>query len=167
MLWFLKRVGAGFFVKIFRGVAGPILEHFQHKDRQVSVRQGTSAAALVSASQADVEHRRLAMQERASNPFLMGIYVMIIIGPALYWFLFWMDTIFAGQVWTLHLEIWGWTLIEWEIMNWVTWDLPRAPKRLEEYGKQILMTFIGGGSAVVGMVGAAKALNKAGIFRGK
>lgn len=161
-MWLLAKLfsaaGAGFIVKLFRGIAGPILQHYQAKDKQTTDRQGIWAKALVGAAHADVENRKTAAAERASNPILMGIYIMIMFPPALYWFLFWMDTIFSGQTWT----IFGWT-----IMDWATWNLPSAPKRLEAMGQEVLIVFIGGTSAVYGVVKGAKVLGAAGIFKGK
>jgi hypothetical protein len=156
--WLLKKFTASAFVSIFRGVAGPILEHYQHKDRQVTARQGTWAAALVSAAQADVEHHAIAAKERATNPWMMFLSFMIIFPPALYSFMFWMDTIFAHQTWSLF----GWTL--WD---WTTYELEKAPDRLEQMGNQILLVTIGGGSAVMGVTKGAKILSNAGVFKGK
>lgn len=148
------------FLKVFRGVAGPILEHYKSQDIQVTKRQGIWASTLVSAAQADVENRKLAQAERAQHPILMAIYVMIVLPPALYWFLFWMDTIFAESAWSIPF-------LGWTIMDWSTWDLPRAPDRLEEMGRDILAIFLGGGSAVYGITKSAKILRASKIFEGK
>jgi len=147
------------FLKVFKGVAGPILDHYKSKDIQVTKRQGIWASTLVSAAQADVENRRLAQAERSQHPVLMAIYVMIVFPPALYWFLFWLDTIFANDVWTFF----GF----FTIMDWTTWELTRAPDRLEEMGRDILAIFLGGGSAVYGITKGAKILRASKIFEGK
>jgi len=86
--------------------------------------------------------------------------VMIVLPPALYWCLFWLDTIFADVAWTV--PVLGWT-----IMDWATWDLPRAPDRLEQMGRDILAIFLGGGSAVYGLTKSAKILRASKIFEGK
>jgi len=133
---------ANIFVKVFRGVAQPILDHYKSKDVAISARQGTWAGALVTAAQADVENRKTAVAERAGSPIIMSMYVILVVMPLLYYTLFWADTIFQFE-----------------------WDLPRAPARLEEFGQYILITFLGGGSAVFGIVKGAKVLANAGMFR--
>lgn len=153
-------IGASAIVKIFRGIAGPILEHYQHKDRQETERMGIWSNALVRASEADVDLRRIAAQERANNPALMVIYVLILIGPVTYYLLFWMDTIFADQRWAINLY-----LFEIPIWDWTTFEVARAPERLEEMGKWIIGIFLGAGTASAGVVKGAKILRAAKMFR--
>lgn len=130
-------------VKVFRGISGPIFDHFKNKSVQETNRQGIWANALSRAAEADVEHRRLAQQERAANPIVMFLFLNIIGWPTLYWSLFWADTIFQ-----------------------FAWDLPRAPERLEEYGKQVIQWGFGFGATSYGIIRSAKALKGAGIFKG-
>lgn len=160
ILKWLAGAGAGVIVKLFRGIAGPILEHYQAKDVQVTARQGIWANALVGAAMADVENRRIAAEERGKHPILMALYVGVIAPVVFYWMLFWLDTIFAGQIWRVP-----W--LGWTVMDWVSWDLPRAPQRLEEMGKEVLVVFLGGGSAVYGVTKAANIMKGSGLFRGK
>jgi hypothetical protein len=135
-------VGANIFLKVFSGISKPILDYYKDKDTAETIRQGTWAKALVTAAQADVENRKTAQAERASSPIIMMMYVALVVMPLMYYTLFWADTIFQFE-----------------------WDLPRAPQRLEEFGQYILITFLGGGSAVFGIVKGAKVLANAGIFR--
>lgn len=153
----LGTLASGFF-KIIPGLAQKYLDHKQNQAVQGTQRQGIWAGALVSAAHADVENRRIAAAERSGNRILMGLYIMTLAGPVFYWFMFWMDTIFAGQVWSL----WG-----WEIMNWATWDLPRAPDRLEEYGKEVIANGLFGTAAIYGVTKAAKILQATGLLNGK
>ena len=140
------------------GLAKSYLDHRKNESVQQTARQGTWAGALTNAAEADVEHRRIAAQERANSPWLMALYVNIILWPSLYYTMFWADTIFAGQVWTLF----GWTIFDWE-----AYELKAAPARLEEMGRWVIGLFIGGNTAVVGVVKGARALQAAGIFRGR
>lgn len=158
----LAWLGSNTFLKVFRGIAGPILDHYKSKDIQVTQRQGLWAGALINAAQADVKNRELAQAERANNPWMMFVYFLILIGPVLYYFMFWMDTIFADQVWAINLYF-----FEINIWNWKEYELTRAPARLEDMGKWIIGIFIGGGAAVAGVVKGAKVLSAAGIFKGK
>ncbi len=140
----VANIGASAIVKVFSGIAGPILKHYQHKARQVTLRQSTWANALVSAAETDVRNRKLAMAERASSKWLMLLYINLVFWPSLYYTLFWIDTIFP-----------------------MDWNLTRAPVRLEEAGKYIIMTFLGGGSATFAVIKGARILGNAGIFKGK
>ena len=146
MLSFLGTIitsfGAGGIVKIFSGIAQPIVDYYKDKDTQETLRQGTWANALHQAALADVENRKTAAAERAGNPWLMALYINIVFWPMMYYTLFWVDTMFQFE-----------------------WDLARAPSRLEEFGQYILITFLGGGSAVFGVVKGAKVLANAGMFR--
>lgn len=135
-------IGSNIFVKLFKGAADSILEYYESKDTQETLRQGTWAHALVNAAKADVENRKVAAAERAGSPLMMTLYFLVVFPPIMYYGLFWADTIFQ-----------------------FSWDLPRAPSRLEEFGQSILTIFIGGGTAVAGVVKGAKILSNAGIFR--
>ena len=134
--------GASIFIKVFKGVAQPVLDYYKDKDVAETTRQGTWSAALVKAAEIDVENKKIAVAERAGTPILMLLYVVLVVMPLLYYTLFWADTIFQFE-----------------------WDLPRAPARLEEFGQYILITFLGGGSAVFGVVKGAKILANARMFR--
>ena len=149
ILKLLSWFGGTAFLKIFRGVSEPILKHYQSKSIQETKRQGIWAKTLVEAAKADVENRRTAAQERANSPSLMIVYLLILIGPVLYYLLFWFDTIFADQVWS----IFGWTIWDWSVF-----ELTRAPVRLEEMGLWIIGIFIGGNTAVAGVIKGAKIL---------
>jgi len=149
LLKFAAWLGSSTFLKLFRGVSGPILAHYQSKDVQETTRQGIWATALVNAANADVENRKTAALERAASPTLMFVYILILFGPVLYYLLFWLDTIFTNQIWTVA----GWT-----IWDWSTFELTRAPQRLEEMGKWIIGIFIGGNTAVAGVIKGAKIL---------
>ena len=142
-------LGSSTFLKIFRGVSGPILKHYQSKELQETARQGIWAKTLVEAAQADVENRKIAAKERAGSPSLMFIYLMILFGPVLYYLLFWLDTIFGTQVWTI---------LGFELWDWGQFELARAPARLEEMGKWVIGIFIGGNTAVAGVIKGAKIL---------
>lgn len=146
---------AGAIVKVFKGISGPIFDHYKSEGRIGTQRQGIWASALVQAAQTDVEHRKLAQQERASNPLIMFLFLNIIGWPTLYWSLFWADTIFAEQVWTVFgFEIW----------NWVEYELPRAPERLEAYGKEVIQWGFGFGASSYGLIKGAKVLKGSGIL---
>jgi len=150
MLTLLSKIfasfGASAFIKLFRGVAGPVLDHYKEKEVQETARQSTWAQALVKAAEADVVNRKTAAEERAGNPWLMTLYINIVFWPMMYWTLFWLDTIFSG------------------LPFFNTWDLPRAPERLEEFGQYVIVTFLGGGSAVFGITKGAKILRSAKMF---
>ena len=139
MLSFLGSIFAGFtanaFVKVFKGVAQPVLDYYTSKEKTEGTKHTVWAEALVRAAEADVERNKTAAAERASSPFILTFYLNIVFWPSLYFTLFWADTIFQFQ-----------------------WDLPKAPDRLEEFGQYILITFIGGGSAVFGLTKSAKIL---------
>lgn len=158
----LAFLGSNMIIRLFRGIAGPILDHYKSKDIQTTKRQGIWATALIGAANADVENRRLAMQERANSPLLMWIYVMVLIGPVLYYLLFWFDTIFANQIW--EIDLWLFTIPIWD---WQEYELQRAPERLEDMGRWVIGIFLGATGAVTGIVKGAKALRAAGIFKGK
>ena len=143
MIWkIIASVGASSIVKVFTGISGPIFKHFQSKDIQETNRQGIWADAMMEAAKADVAHRRLAQRERASNPFIMFMFLNIIGWPTLYWSLFWADTIFQFD-----------------------WDLPRAPERLEAYGKEVIQWGFGFGASTYGIIKGARVLKGAGLFR--
>jgi hypothetical protein len=148
MFSFLAQIFAGVtssaFVRVFKGVAEPILDYYKSKEKGETDRQGIWAEALVRAAEADVERNKTAAAERASSPFIMTFYLNIVFWPSLYFSLFWADTIFQFN-----------------------WDLPKAPDRLEEFGQYVLITFIGGGSAVFGITKGAKILAHARVIGGK
>lgn len=138
----LSSFTASAIVTIFGGISKPILDYYQEKGKTEVAAQGQFQATLIKAAQLDVENRKLAAAERASSPWVMGLYLWIVFWPAAYYTAFWMDTIFS------------------QIPPFTWFDLPRAPERLEEFGQYILVTFLGGGSAVYGVTKAVK------IFKG-
>lgn len=157
MILLIQFLFSGIF-KLVPGLAQGWLNHKKSQAIQQTSRQEIWSDALVTAAHADVEHRKVAAQERANSPWLMRLYINIVFWPSLYYTVWWMDTIFAGQVWT----IFGWT-----IFDWGEFVLPAAPARLEEMGQWIIGIFIGGNTAVVGVVKGAKALRAIGMFKGQ
>jgi hypothetical protein len=129
-------------IKVFGGISKPILDYYTEKGKTEVAAQGQFQKTLIKAAKIDVENRKLAQQERASSPFVMALYLWVVFWPATYYTLFWMDTIFS------------------QIPPFTWFDLPRAPERLEEFGQYILVTFLGGGSAVYGVTKAVR------IFKG-
>jgi hypothetical protein len=148
MFSFLSHVFAGFtanaFIKIFKGIAQPVLDYYTDKERVDAQKHSVWADALVRAAEADVERNKTAAMERMNSPFILAFYLNVVFWPSLYFTLFWIDTIFQ-----------------------LTWDLPKAPDRLEEFGQYIVITFIGGGSAVFGLTKSAKILAAGRIIGGR
>ena len=124
MFSFLGTIFAGMtastFVRVFKGVAEPILQYYKEKESTEGKKHSVWADALVRAAEADVERNKTAAMERMNSPFILAFYLNIVFWPSLYFSLFWLDTIFQFQ-----------------------WDLPKAPDRLEEFGQYVIITFIG------------------------
>lgn len=148
MLSFFGTLFAGMtantFVRVFKGVAEPILDYYKEKESTEGKKHDVWAAALVRAAEADVERNKTAAMERMNSPFILAFYLNVVFWPSLYFSLFWLDTIFQ-----------------------FAWDLPKAPDRLEEFGQYVLITFIGGGSAVFGLTKSAKILAAGRVIGGR
>jgi hypothetical protein len=152
MLVFLTWIAKAVF-GVVPGLATSYMKHQENRAIQGTKRQQVWAQSVTIAAQTDVENRKVAAQERMNHPILLAMYVLVLAGPVLYYLVFWMDTIFAGQ--------------DWGFINWGSFNLPRAPARLEEMGVNIINVFIGGTVAVGGVTKTAKILANSGLFRGK
>jgi len=115
----------------------PILKHFQAKDYQETQRIGMFTGAMLTALEAETAAKRIASAERValwgSKSYVVLIY-LIVAPPAVYSGMVYLDSILG--------------------VDWYTVDA--APKRFEDAGFKILMTFIGAGGAVGAVTGAAK-----------
>lgn len=157
----ISMVFTGIF-KLVPGLAGTYTSYKRDIAVQETERQGMWSQALVHAAQTDVENRKIAAAERANSPMLMFLYFLILIGPILYYMLFWFDTIFANQVW--ELDLYFFTIPIWD---WQAYELTRAPDRLEEMGVWLIGIFVGGNTAVNGVVKGARALQLGGLLKGR
>ncbi len=140
------------FLGLFAGIVSKVIGLFgtsalngvfstlNNKMTQETARQGIWATALTNAVAAEVQQREIASRERValwgSLWYRLLVYV-IIAPPATYIAAVYIDTIFQ-----------------------FSWKIPSAPARFEDWGFTLLMTFIGGGSAVSAVVGAAKQFRK-------
>lgn len=147
---------------IIPGMADSYMKNQQNMAVQGTKRSGIWATALTDAAQADIENRKTAAAERSSSPFIMALYILAMIGPVTYYLMFWMDTIFANQVWSIPLYF-----TDIVIWDWTTYELQRAPDRLEEMGAWLIGVLVGANTAMVGVVKGAKALGNLGFFKGK
>lgn len=148
--------------KMVPGLASTYTKHRESMAVQDTKRQGIWSDTLLSAANIDVENRKLAMQERSNSPMLMRMYVVLLFFPILYYTMYWMDTIFAGQVWEINLYFF--TIPIWD---WEKYVLKAAPPDLAEMGKWLIGIFVGGNTAVNGIVKGAVALKASGIIKGR
>lgn len=150
---------------VFKAIPGLSSTYAKHRESmavQDTKRQGIWSNTLLNAANIDVENRKLAMQERANTPGLMFLYYMVLGPPILYYLMYWADTIFAGQIWEINLYFF--TIPIWD---WEEYVLEKAPADLAEMGKWIIGIFIGGNTAVIGVVKGASALKAAGLLKGR
>lgn len=117
-----------------------ILDFLAARDSEDTKRQSLYMTAVRSALTAEVEARKVASTERVAlwGSAWYRLLVFLIIGP---------PALYIGAVFLVTV-----------------FDLPyvikSVPARFEDWGFGLLMTFIGGGSFVAGVVGAAKQLRK-------
>lgn len=161
MFTILSMVFGGVF-KLLPGLADSYFKAQQAAGVQGTKRTNAVTRALVHAAEIDVENRTVAAQERKDHPVLLWLYMLVLIGPILYYLMFWGDTIFGNQVWAINLYFFQVPLIDW-----TTYELTRAPDRLEEFGRDLILLFVGGSVAVNGVVKGVKEIGKTGLFKGK